>query len=119
MTPLSNNDLEYMRTSIEGLLPGTCNILSATLASDGAGGMTATWGTVGTAVACRLDAIRGNENIQGASLAPQFSYMMTMPHDTAVVSTNRVEFGAYLFNVVSVNLGQSWNADLRVALEIL
>ncbi len=84
MTLLPDSDLEYMRASIEGLLPGSCNILSATLASDGAGGMTPTWGTVGTAIACRLDAIRGNENIQGASVAPEHAYVLTLAHDTDI-----------------------------------
>ena len=117
MSLLSSDELEYMRTGIEGLLPGSCNILTATLASDGAGGMTASWGIVGTAVACRLDAIRGNETIQGASVAPEHAYILTLAHDTTIDTDYRVEVGTHTFNVISVDLEKDWAACRRVYLE--
>lgn len=117
MTLLSSNELEYMRTSIEGLMPGTCNILSATLASNGAGEMTSTWGTVGTAVSCRLDATRGMEAVEGASLAPLHSYILTLAHDQTIDVDYRVEIGTHTFTVTSVDLEKDWAACRRVYLE--
>lgn len=117
MTLLSSDELEYMRTAIEELLPDTCNILSATLSSDGAGGMTASWGTVGVAVPCRLDAIRGNESVVGGGLAPQHAYVLTLAHDATIDTDDRVEIGTYTFTVVSIDLEKSWAACKRVYLE--
>ena len=117
MTQLSTSDVEYMRSSIEELLPDTCNILTATFASDGAGGMTETWGTVGSSVACRLDAIRGNESIQGAKLAPQHAYVLTLAHDVDIDTEDRVEVGTHTFTVISVDYEKSWDACQRVYLE--
>lgn len=117
MAQLSTGDLEYIRTAIEELLPDTCNILSSTFASDGAGGMTETWGTVGAAIACRLDAIRGNESIQGARLAPQHAYVLTLAHDTTIDTESRVEVGSHTFTVVSVDEEKSWSGCTRVYLE--
>jgi head-tail adaptor len=117
MSILSTPELEYIRTSIESMLPDTCNILSATLASDSAGGMTATWGTVGTAIACRLDAFRGNESIQGASLAPQNAYVLTLAHDATIDTDDRVVVGTHIFTVTSVDLEKSWAGCTRVYLE--
>lgn len=117
MSMLSANELEYIRSAIEELLPDTCNLLSSTFASNGAGEMTETWGTVGVAVACRLDAIRGNESIQGASLAPQHAYVLTLAHDTTIDTTYRVEIGAHTFTVTSVDEEKSWSGCVRAYLE--
>jgi head-tail adaptor len=114
---LTSSELEYMRDSLEDLLPDTCNILSSTFASDGAGGMTETWGTVGAAIACRLDAIKGNESIQGARLAPQHAYVLTLAHDTTIDTESRVEVGSHTFTVVSVDEEKSWSGCTRVYLE--
>jgi head-tail adaptor len=117
MTQLSTGDLEYMRSSIEELMPDICNILTATLASDGSGGMTATWGTIGASIPCRLDAIRGNENIQGARLAPQHAYVVTLAHDVDIDTDDRIEIGTHIFTVTSVDFEKSWDACTRVYLE--
>ena len=117
--PLSTGDLEYIRSAIEELLPDICNILSATLASDGAGGMTATWGTATVEASCRLDARTGNENIQGASLSPQHAYVLTLAHDVNILPEYRIEVGTHTFTIQSVDLEKSWAGCTRVYLERL
>lgn len=116
MTQLSANDLEYMRSALEELMPGTCYILSPAYTSNGAGEMTEVWGTAGTAI-CRLDARSGGESIQGASVKPVFSFILTLPHDTVIYENYRVEVGSDTFSVTSVDDGKSWNATTRVTLE--
>jgi hypothetical protein len=116
MTRLSASDLEYMQASIEELLPDTCYILSPTLTADGAGGFTESFGTAGTADCC-LDAKSGGERTVGASIQPVFSYMLTLPFDTTILDTYRVEVDSNTFTVTSIDLGKSWDACLRVTLE--
>ena len=46
---LPDNELNAIRDELERLtMPGTAYILSGTLASDGMGGFTTTWGTAST-----------------------------------------------------------------------
>ena len=116
MTWLSSGDLAYMRDAVEELLPGTCYLLSATLASNGKGEMLETWGTAGTAY-CRLDAKSSSEPVQGGEIRPQFTYMLTLPHGTTITDKNRVVVGSDTFQVTSVDAEKSWSACVRAYLE--
>jgi head-tail adaptor len=116
MSQLSNADLAYMQEAIGELLPGTCYILSGTPTSNGAGEMLDTWGTIGTAD-CRLDAKTGNEQLQGAAVRPQFSYVLTLPYGTTIEENYRVVVGSDTFNVTSIDAGKSWSACARAYLE--
>jgi hypothetical protein len=118
MSLLLDDDLNYMRDSIAELLPGTAYILSVTYTPDGAGGGTEAWGTAGTAD-CRLDAIRGGEITLGNSVQPVFTYICTLPYDTTIGDTDRLEIGSETFAVTSIDRGKSWIASLRVTLERL
>lgn len=116
MSQLSSDDLEYMQDAVEELLPGTCYILSPTLASNGAAEMIPTWGTVGTAY-CRLDANAGGEQIQGAGVRPTHRYVLTLPYGTTIAQTYRVVVGSDTFNVTSIDDEKSWSACVRAYLE--
>lgn len=120
MSNLSANDLEYIRAALEETLPQECNILSPTYVSDGAGGQTPTWGTAYASVKCRLDSSsRGSEaDIRGA-LLPYHTYILTLPWDTTIGETNRVEIGARTYTVSGVDLGKGWPGVIRVGLEAL
>lgn len=110
--------LSQMRSIITNdLLPDTANIVSITNVSDGEGGVTQTRGTVGTAIACRLDVITGREQVSGGAIQPYISYMMSLPYDTTVAYSNIIEHNSIDYAVKSVNLGQSWKAVVRVELE--
>ena len=43
--------------------------------------------------------------------------MLSVPYDTTITTANRVLWGSYTFNVVAVNLNQSWNVVRRAVLE--
>jgi hypothetical protein len=114
---LTNGELADMRAAIQQLLPDTCNLLSPTHSPDGMGGEATAWGTVGTALACRLDVSMGREVLAGGAVRHFVSYMLSLPYDTTVEPTYRVEAGSSTFAVKSVNLEQSWSAVRRVELE--
>jgi head-tail adaptor len=117
---LSNSELEYMREAIGQLLPDTCNILTVTNTPNGFGGMTQTWGTASASVACRLDIVnRGQdaESIQASGIRAYQEVMLSLPYDTTITTSQRVEHGGYTYNVHSVNTDQSWIAVKRAVLE--
>lgn len=117
---LTTQELLHMRDSTELLMPDTCNILSVTNTPDGQGGVTQTWGTVSSSIACRLDILsRQNTNIQidGAALREYQETILSVPFDTTVENNNRVEHGGLTYNVTSTNTDQSWIAVKRVYLE--
>lgn len=119
MVGLSLADLTEMRTLILDLLPDTCDILSVTKVSDGQGGMTSTWTTTTAGVACRLDMQQGREQISGGALQPFTSFMLSLPYDTTITTTNRVAINDVTYAVTSVNNNQSWIAVRRVMLELV
>ena len=116
---LSAEELRQMRDDIEDLMPDTCSILSVAYTSDGQGGLAETWGTAtgGTAVSCRIDFASGKEALASVAIQPFTRAMLSVPYDTNLTTDNRVVWGSYTFNVVSVNLGQSWNVVRRAVLE--
>lgn len=103
---LDTNDLEFMRDSIEELFPDTCSILSKTETVDTSGGYTATWGTA-SVVACRTDFINGVVQTAGGGLQPFSQLTISVPHDTAVTTDNRVEWNHGVYSISSVT-DNSW-----------
>jgi hypothetical protein len=120
---ITDADLEMMRSTIEEMLPDTCNILSEALAPDGQGGQTSTWGTVSTAISCRLDEATQTGRTQlvpaGAALREAHRYILSLPHDTVIAAHDRVEISTATYNVVSVNDDVSWHAVMRATLELI
>lgn len=121
---LNSADLEYMRSAVEQLFPDTCNILSLTQTSNGQGGFTETWGTATAGVACRLDSASSKSSflaqtqaITAGAIQEATQWMLSLPHDTTIDSNNRVEVSGYTFNVGAVDIGKSWNAEVRVSLD--
>lgn len=125
MSAIDTAMLSAMRDAIESLLPDTCNTLSPTHSADGQGGVTTTWGTVGTALACRLDVIQsrgvlaGGEQNTGGAIQAYASYMLSVPYDTALEESYRVEHNGNLYAVKTVNNNQSWKAVVRAELSLL
>jgi hypothetical protein len=119
---LTGNDLESMRDAIAQLLPARCDILTVTRTSDGQGGQVDTWGTATANVACRLDYAGGKpgqsmERVFGNALQAYTGWILSLPHDTTVTETNRIQIGGVVYNVTMVDTGKSWNAVKRCSLE--
>jgi hypothetical protein len=112
--------LATMRSIITSdLLPDTCNIVSITNTPDGEGGVTQARGTIGTAIACRLDVIQAREQVTGGAIQPYTSYMMSLPYNTTVNPSNIIEHNSIDYSVKPSNVNQSWIAVMRVELEKL
>lgn len=121
-TMLNTAELTWMRAIVEDMLPDTCNILSESLASDGEGGVTSTWGTATQNVKCRIDSVvRASDQliIAGGGQKAAHQYMLSLPHDTVISAGNRVELSGSTYTVVNVNDNQSWMAVGRAVLELI
>lgn len=122
---LDQSALDAMRDAIAQTFPDACNILTATDASDGAGGITRTWGTTSANVPCRFDFKSGREMVTGGAIQAYTSGMVSIPYDAEITEVNRVEkididLGSvsYTYAVVApINSDQSWRAVKRVQVE--
>ena len=119
MSAIDTAMLSAMRTAINSLLPDVCNICSITHTPDGQGGWTDPRGTIGTAIACRLDVIQGREQVTGGAVQPYTSYTLSLPYDTVVLPTYIIEHNSVDYAVKPSNVNQSWIAVKRVELEKL
>lgn len=90
--PLTAGELASMRTTANTLgLPGTAYLLTPTLASDGQGGQTATWGTAGTVSARFAFHKDGAEVNVGDRLSKVAGWIVTVPAFTTVAATTRIK----------------------------
>jgi len=116
MSLITNDDLSWMRDTLELTMPGTCYILAGTSTSDGMGGFSQSWGTIGTSI-CRLDIKGGREAQAGGGYIPFTETILTLPHDAVITNTNRIKFDDDIYNVVTVYDDRSWHASTRCKLE--
>ena len=114
---LTAKELAQMRADIEDLMPDTCDILSVAYTSDGEGGMTEAWGTALADVACRVDYRSGSEKMTGGAIQPYNKAVISLPYTTALTTKHRVKVDDFVWAVLSVNEGQSWDVVRRAELE--
>ena len=119
MSAIDTAMLASMRQAIGELLPDFCHILSVTNTPDGQGGQTATWGTASANVAFRLDMQTGREMLSGGALQPFTKYKGSLPYDAEVTALNRILHDGITYAVTGVNVSQSWQAVIRVDLEVV
>lgn len=118
MSWIDANLLAAMRADIQNTLPDTCNIITVAEAADGQGGWTETQSTATASVKCRIDQQTGLEFETGGALEDYATYILTLPHDTTIAVTNRVECNGSTFNVTHIDDDKSWMASKRVRLEL-
>lgn len=116
---IDTQTIAWMRSWVENnAMPDTCNILSATLASDGMGGFTTTWGTATANVPCRLDRVNtGLETQTGGAVELFQEWVLTMPYDETISTQNRIGTGGHIYEVTGVDDDKSWPVTIRVYLE--
>lgn len=115
MTFFDAAGLSWMRDEVEKTLPDTCNILSVTRASNGQGGFTESWGTAVANVSCRVDHIKQNDAVTVVGEAGRVynRFVVTIPHDTAITTANRIEANGYTLAIETVDPAKSEIACLR------
>jgi hypothetical protein len=116
---LTDAELAIIRAGSLAMLPDTCNLLAVSRVSDGMGGFDDTWGTAGTAIACRLDPLKGSEQAAGAALKPYHAYTLTLPYGTTITPAYQIEHGGFNYSVTSVDNDKSWAASVRAVVERL
>jgi head-tail adaptor len=113
---LPADELAAMRATVEDALPDTAEVQRRTLTPDGAGGHTASWGTVAT-VACQVAPFDRypREQVIGERLTATSLWMVTVPALTDVQPADRlvVGAGARVFEVMQV-LARSFETARRV-----
>ena len=117
---ITSDELAQIRADVAGLLPDTGQILGVTLAGDGQGGMTETWGTATANIAYRLDPVRGREQVAGAALQDYHTFVLTLPHNASLTPAHRFQAeDGTLFSVTSVDTQKSWRVSVRAIVERL
>lgn len=115
---LSAAELAQIREDIVGLLPDTCDILTVTRTSDGAGGWSETTSAAYSGVACRLDFPNpGREVMANASLTPFKTGIVSLPYNTVVTTANKLLIDSVTYNITGVNTKQSWIGVIRCSVE--
>lgn len=103
---ISTADLAAMRSTLDGSLPDTCQVVRRTSASDGALGTNDTWANQGAAVACRV-APASKLGVETEAelvdvLRAETRWTITLPALTDVTERDRITSGGRTFEVVSV-----------------
>ncbi len=119
MAKLTARELAEMQESAEDLLPDFCNILSVTRTDNGMGQWTEVWGTIQRHVSCRLDYNRGSLVTAGAALQPASGWVLTLPHDTVMRSTYRVEVNGQMFSITGLDPRKSWKITQRLEVQLV
>lgn len=121
---LTAADLAAMQATLTGSLPDTCTLVVDTLASDHAGGQTATPGTPVT-VACRVSPLRLTRSSADAEAASvgrileQSLWIVTLPVGTVLTPEHRVTHLGRTFEVVEVLSPRTWGVDVRASCKLL
>lgn len=116
---LTDADLAYMQGVQELAMPGTVYVLDMGTASDGMGGFTESWGTVGT-VTGRIYPVRRRaamEQVGGAQAISETQWYGTFPVGTQINARQRVKYGNRTWEVVTVNNSEMFQTAVRCELQ--
>lgn len=100
---LTASELESMRQTSAGSLPGLCTVKTKTLTRDAIGGGTAVWSST-TNVPCRLTALgtnKGAVQLGGATNYPG-GWTLYLRYDQAIAAGNRVAYNGKTYEVTGV-----------------
>lgn len=114
---LTARELAQMQADINDLMPDYCHILSVAYTADSEGGFAEAWGTATANVKCRIDYRAGKEVLTGGAIQPYSKAVISLPYNTTISLTNRVKVGDYVWSILGINDGQSWQAVKRAELE--
>ncbi|MHB8398433.1 MAG: head-tail adaptor protein [Candidatus Limnocylindrales bacterium] len=121
---ISAAEMTAMQATVTASLPDTCTLILDTLASDGAGGQTATPNPSPPSVACRLWPIRLNrsamaEVIKDARVTEESTWVVTLPFGTTVDPRYRIGNAGREFEVSEVLGPRSFGVDVRLLCRLI
>ena len=114
---LTSAELTAMRSVQTEALPDTCHILRLGGTADGMGGYVESWGTAGTAVACRFAPTGGAESSVAGKLSEIATYSFTFSQGQDVRAADRLKYGTRTFDVSTLaagNVDGAWQTAVRV-----
>jgi hypothetical protein len=114
---LSAGELASMRTDATAWLPQTCRVWRLSVVSDNRGGQTQTYALHEDALPCRLapgsSRTEAEVVIEGRSVTDK-QWLVTVPHDAEVLSTDRVEVSGLMLEITSLDRGRADLVSLRL-----
>lgn len=111
---ISATELTAMQADLTASMPSTVNISRVTLTSDGMGGQSEAWATVGTVVARVSPNGAGLDDIAGGEVINQTPWVVTVPVGTSVSERDRIIFSSQTFEVVRTDTPRSWDTCVRL-----
>mgnify|MGYP000871490242 FL=1 len=112
---LTASELTALRNTQAQTLTETATIQRKTTVSDGAGGFSDTWATVGSAKCRVAPGGTGTAQLLAGKLNEKSGWRITLPQGTDVIEADRIEVDSRSFEVLSV-LGAWTNETARVCL---
>ena len=116
MTTITAAELAAMRAVADDFLPDTCTIQTVTASQDALGGVTDSYASTYTGVACRLDPSSGGEGISNNVIEGQSRWMLNIPYDPAISVNNRVVHESKTYEVAYVWDTHSYSTIRRAEL---
>jgi head-tail adaptor len=114
MSLLSDSDVESMRATMAESFPDTAVIKTPQVVGDSGGGGTTSWTAAGT-VGCRIAAFgSGAERNIADRLAEEAEWIVSLPAETAITTSDRVTINNTDFNVIAMSAPRSWELSRRV-----
>ena len=113
---LQNYDMTYVRAEVLKSLPDVVHIQRRALESDKQGGYSQSWDIVYSNVPARLAFKSGSESVAMGREDIEAQAMLTVAYDQSIESSDRIQFGNEILEVVSVNEPSSWNTAKRCQL---
>lgn len=111
---LTTAELTAMQTTQTQTLVDACTISRRTMASDSAGGQTATYATAATTV-CRVAPLNGREAVLAGQQRIVATWKVTLPASTDVRDADRIVVGSRSFEVIAIQ-GAETRETARVCL---
>jgi len=108
-------DLDKIRAEQAKLMPETVYVQRLTRVSDAAGGWTEVWQTVATTKG-RIATQSGIETKRGGAIVTDMSIIVTLPHDTDLRQSDRLQIGGKQYEIESI-LERSEKTALRVVVK--
>ena len=113
---LTTPELSAMRSYANGYLPDTCTITRGSASHSASGAAKLAYGTVGTAIACRMDEpiSASAEGPVNAAVGVIVRWPMHFKYDQDITVKDRVVFGSNTYEVNEVLDSSSWLITRRV-----
>jgi hypothetical protein len=117
---LTAAELTAIRNDVGQLMPDTCTIQSVSTSSNIIGEAVRSYSNRGTAISCRLDPMTGAKEeygLFGAVIESEGNWILTLPHNQTILTTDRVIKDSTTFEVIYVDPEKSWKASVRAVLK--